>query len=533
MHMAETLTTSALARWRADPCGFIETHLINPETGKAFVLLDAEREFLKHALTIDTDGRLKYPELIYGAVKKSGKSGFAALFVITVLLLFGGRHAEAYVAANDLEQAQSRVFEMCRRIVEASPLLRQAAKITADRITFPATGATITCLASDYASAAGGHPTIAVFDELWGYGSERARRLYDELVPVPTRKISCRLVVTHAGFEGESELLYQLYQRGLQQPLVGTDLYAGDGLLMFWSHVPIAPWQTESWLASMRRTLRPSQYLRMMENRFVTTESNFVDMAAWDACVQPSLVPSSERLPIWVGVDASVKRDSTALVAVSFDKKSSCVRLVLHRVFTPGVLDPIDFEATVEATLLDWRQRYLVRAVWFDPFQMASTAQRLAKAHVPIEEYPQTVPNLTAATQNLFDLIQSRQLVLYPDAGMRLAVSRAVIVETSRGQRITKDKAGHKIDVIVALSMACLAAVRGQEKYAYDLFHPGLTDDVPAPAAAPPPTPGERDRATLLARYGRPVPGYLTPNPVLEEAFERARADAQRRRHLT
>jgi hypothetical protein len=108
-----------------------------------------------------------------------------------------------------------------------------------------------------------------------------------------------------------------------------------------------------------------------------------------------------------------------------------------------------------------------------------------------------------------------------------------VIVETSRGQRITKDKAGHKIDVIVALSMACLAAVRGQEKYAYDLFHPGLTDDVPAPAAAPPPTPGERDRATLLARYGRPVPGYLTPNPVLEEAFERARADAQRRRHLT
>jgi hypothetical protein len=35
---------------------------------------------------------------------------------------------------------------------------------------------------------------------------------------------------------------------------------------------------------------------------------------------------------------------------------------------------------------------------------------------LPVEEYPQTVPNLTAATSNLFDLISVRQIVLYPDA---------------------------------------------------------------------------------------------------------------------
>ena len=103
-----------------------------------------------------------------------------------------------------------------------------------------------------------------------------------------------------------------------------------------------------------------------------------------------------------------------------------------HRVFTPTPGDPIDFEATVEATILDWRQRYVLRQVLFDPFQMAAVSQRLAKAHVPIEEFPQTVPNLTAATSNLFDLIQSRQLVLYPDAAMRLAVVRAIIVESHR-----------------------------------------------------------------------------------------------------
>src|SRR5208282_992219 len=116
---------------------------------------------------------------------------------------------------------------------------------------------------------------------------------------------------------GESALLEELYKRGLREPQVGSDLHAGDGLLMFWSHDPVAPWQDQRWLAEMRRSLRPNQYLRMIENRFVTTESSFVDMAAWDRCVVPSLghAINNPWLPVFVGVDASVKHDSSAIVA--------------------------------------------------------------------------------------------------------------------------------------------------------------------------------------------------------------------------
>src|SRR5580692_2353394 len=96
-------------------------------------------------------------------------------------------------------------------------------------------GAVITAIPSNYASAAGSNQNVAVFDELWAYDSERSRRLFDELVPPPTRKIACRLTVTYAGFEGESTLLKELYDRGLQQPQVAPSLYAGDGILMFWS----------------------------------------------------------------------------------------------------------------------------------------------------------------------------------------------------------------------------------------------------------------------------------------------------------
>ena len=97
----------------------------------------------------------------------------------------------------------ARVFTMVRRIIEASPLLKREAKITADRITFPGIDATIAAIASDAGSAAGSQRTISVFDELWAYTSERARRLWDEMVPPPTRKIACRFTCTYAGYKAK------------------------------------------------------------------------------------------------------------------------------------------------------------------------------------------------------------------------------------------------------------------------------------------------------------------------------------------
>jgi phage terminase large subunit-like protein len=105
------------------------------------------------------------------------------MHMLTMTLVHGGRFAEAYAVANDLKQAQDRVFQAVRRIVECSPDLKREAVMTQNRITFPETGATITALASDYAGAAGANPVVSSFDELWGYTSESSRRLWDEMVP--------------------------------------------------------------------------------------------------------------------------------------------------------------------------------------------------------------------------------------------------------------------------------------------------------------------------------------------------------------
>src|SRR6516162_3619306 len=280
-----------LSKWRRDPIAFIIEVLIDPETGSAFELYPTEEQFIRAALTPGPDGRLPFPELLFAAPKKSGKTALAAMTVLYVIVCLGGRYAEAYCVANDQEQASSRVFQAIVRIIEASPLLRGTAKITANKVEFVSTGSTITALASDYAGAAGANPTITVFDELWAYTSERAQRLFDEMVPVPTRKVSLRLTVTYAGFEGESELFEGLYKRGLKGEQIAPALYRQEGLLMFWAHDCPAPWQTEQWIEQMRQQLRPNQFLRMIENRWVTSESTFVPMEWWDACVDQSTRP--------------------------------------------------------------------------------------------------------------------------------------------------------------------------------------------------------------------------------------------------
>ena len=460
---------NTLDAWRKDPIAWIEFVLINPETGQPFELLPAERQFLSHAFQRKPNGKLLYTEWLYSCPKKSGKTTFEALIEITAVLLFGGSYPEAYVVANDLEQARSRVFELACRIINASPALRDEAVITQSRIAFPAFNATIQAIASDAGSAAGSNAVVAGFDELWAYTSERSRRLWDEMIPPPTRKIAFRLTVTYAGYEGESTLLEELYRRGLQQPQIGDDLYGGDGLLMFWSHKPIAPWQDADWLLSMRRE-RASAYARQVLNEFASSSSQFVDLNKWDRCVDQSLghLSADLFLPVFVGVDASFKHDSTAIVAVAFDSGRQVVRLITHRVFQPTSDEPLDFELTIEAYLLELNRRFQVKQILYDPWQMQSVAQRLLKQNLPIEEFPQSSPNLTAASQNFFDLIESQGLVLYPDEAMRLAISRAIAIETPRGWRIGKDRGSNKIDVVVALAQACYAAVRAQREPYYD-----------------------------------------------------------------
>lgn len=79
--MSEALTEK-IARWRADPVAFVREVLRDPETGKPFVLYPAQERFLREAFTLTADGKLPFPELVFSAPKKSGKTATCAMVAV-------------------------------------------------------------------------------------------------------------------------------------------------------------------------------------------------------------------------------------------------------------------------------------------------------------------------------------------------------------------------------------------------------------------------------------------------------------------
>lgn len=458
------------ARWRTDPADFIETACIDPETNAPFVLYAEQRTFLQHAFERLPDGRLRYTDQVVSQGKKSGKSTFASLIVICTAFVLAGMGGEINLLANDLEQSQSRIFKITADILRASPLLKGAVEITASRVVLRSTGTVIAALASEYQGFSGGNPTLNCYDELAYYTSENARRLFEEGIPSPARKISFRLSVSTAGFEGEPSPLRDLYDRAIERgEQIESDLYRHENLLLYWTHQMLAPWQRPEWVEDQRRTLRPSQFKRLILNQWTSGESTFIEVEQWDAIVNPELAPvlANTGLPVWAGLDLGLRHDSTALIAVAWD--GGFIRLVTHSVFTAVAGETLDIEETAESAVLSLRSRFALQAVYFDPWQGIGLSQRLTRAGVKMVEWAQTPGNLALMAGNLLELIKRRQFIAYPDADLRLAVSRTVAIESSRGGwRLGKAKALHRVDPVIALAMATIAAVQAGSPGRYE-----------------------------------------------------------------
>jgi len=415
-----------------------------------------QKKILSRAFKVGNDGRLPYSTVIYSCTKKSGKTTIGAI----VCLWFAFElepGTEIILAANDLEQSTGRVFKEAKKMVERSPVLKSRMSSSTVREITLVDGTSIKAIPTDAAGEAGANQSLSVFDELWGYVSERSRRLWDELTPVPTRKNSVRLVCTYAGYTGESDLLEDLYKRGMAGKRRWSlfPVYENGPLFMYWDHKPRMPWQTKEYYAAQRQELRPIAFLRLHENRWVSSESGLFDMSKWDACVDRKHKPPlpDKKIKLFIGVDASVKKDRSAVVSVY--QEDSLLKLGPKRFWQPSKAEPMDLEETMEAYLLELKQGYTIGVVKYDPYQFHRSAMTLQKKGLPMEEFAQSVPNLTDMGQNLFDLVEFNNIVLYPCRELRKEAVAAIAKDTGRGLRIAKEKTSHKIDQIVSLAMAC------------------------------------------------------------------------------
>jgi hypothetical protein len=219
-------------------------------------------------------------------------------------------------------------------------------------------------------------------------------------------------------------------------------------------------WQTREYYDSQKRTLRPGAYLRFHQNQWAMAEEAFITPQMWDPCVDQSHRPTITSCePLFVGIDVGIKHDNAARVAVRWDEAGEKLILVSHRIWKPTPTEPLDLENTVEQDLRDLHDQCEVVEYLADPYQFHRSITTLQAAGLPIQEFPQNTGNTTLMGQTLFDLLNGKNLVLYPSDELRQQALSTVAIENPRGWRIAKEKASRKIDAIVALAMACCAAM--------------------------------------------------------------------------
>jgi hypothetical protein len=96
-----------------------------------------------------------------------------------------------------------------------------------------------------------------------------------------------------------------------------------------------------------------------------------------------------------------------------------------------------------------------------DPYQAMQLIQNLQPklGRTVVAEYVQSVANTVTMGENLFSLIRDKNLIAYPSDDLRSHVLNAVGLETPRGVRMVKSTATAKIDLGIALAMACVGAI--------------------------------------------------------------------------
>jgi len=339
---------------------YIQNTVVNPDTvnvqtwdysnATGITLAPFQARILTHVLTPDPKtGRFPYRTVIWSAPKKSGKTGNAA---------FGGCWIAEYVeppnlilvAANTQGQSIGRIFNSM-----APTLKLNGARIAGNKIILK-NGTVVEAITNSPKAEAGANYGAVFISELWGWDGERAKTLWAETMPVPTKLNSIRWVETYVGYEDTSEQLLSLWlnvftdtteselQAGAEPvpelaDITTTDAFGNqipccyrvpkESMFLFVDHEHRFDWQTPEYYASVTVGMTEADIMRLVHNRWQKTDTKFItadmlataelrgrDLTSDGLSVFegiPRRVPAAKKMTL--AVDASQGRiDSTALV---------------------------------------------------------------------------------------------------------------------------------------------------------------------------------------------------------------------------
>jgi phage terminase large subunit-like protein len=438
-------------------------------------------------------GLRRFREVYLEVPRKNAKSTLSSGVALYMLTADGEQGAEIYSAATTRDQARI-VFDDAKGMAERTPDLRTylGVAILTHSITVAHTSSKFSPLAAEASTQDGLNVHFACLDELHAH---KKRDLYDVIDTARgAREQSLLWIITTAGTD-RSGICYErrthitkVLDRVIADETTFGVIYTIDD-----DDDPFEPasWAkaNPNWLVSVLRddmeaasrkaSIMPSalnNFLTKRLNVWVSGESPWMDMRAWERCADTSLQLSDfAGEKCWAGLDLAQKKDFAALCLV-FERKG-----VWH-VFTRLYLNELAVSESGNAHLSGWaRSGYVqvtdgditdfdvlaedmrgyckqfdMQEIAFDPALSMYFAGKLIEEGLPLVEIAQRAIFFTPPLIQVENLVLEKKLKFDGNPVMTWMVSN-LVVKVSKFNELrspTKERPENKIDGPMAMLMA-------------------------------------------------------------------------------
>lgn len=496
------------------PCWFIEnlTHTKGELAGRA-IHLEPWQCFLLTTLFgwKAKAGNRRFRSAYVEVARGNGKSTLLSGIGLFCLCADHEPGAEVYSFATTREQAKI-VFGDAQTMARGNRALQEAygLEVTAHALYVPATNSTFQAKSAEGSTLDGLNTHLAIIDELHAH---KKRDVFDVVeTSLGKRRNSLMVSITTAGVD-RTGICYE--QRTLVTKILSGSLQDESYFGIIYTLDPDDDWKSDEALAKANPnwgvSVRP-EVIRALQAKAIATpsaENNFktkhldvwcnadvgwMDMKAWDACVDESLDESDfDGEPCWLGLDLASTSDMTAKVKIFQRKIDGSSHYYLfgdywlpRTAIERGVNSqyqgwkylgdlhvcegPVTDFAEIRDSILEDCGRYSVQSVAYDPFQAVQLSKELSDDGVPMVLCKQTVANLSDPMKQFQALVLDHRLHFNGDPVLTWMVSNVVChVDVKENIYPRKDAPENKIDGVVAGIMALSRALLNDEHRAMDL----------------------------------------------------------------
>lgn len=477
---------------------FFENRLVHVEgekAGQPFILETWQKKLLRRAFGWKNraDGTRKYRTVYLEVPRKNGKSALAS--GVGLYLMYGDKEPGARVVSAAAEREQAAiVFDVARKMVEASPKLQEELRVFKSTIVYYKLGTNYKVISAEAYSKHGKNLHGIIFDELH---AQPNRDLYDVLkTSTGARRQPMEWYLTTAGYDKNS-ICWEVhdYAEKNNQGIINDESFLG---VIYAAGVNDDWTKEETWrkanpnlgvskkLDYMARECERAQRIPGYENTFKRLELNiwteqdsrWLPIDVWDQNNLPIEMKELVDQECFGGLDLSTTTDITALELVfpfvgddykilSFfwiPEENAKKRAEMDRVpypdwirqqfinSTPG--NSIDYDY-IRKFINDLAKTYRIREIQYDKWNATQITQQLEGDGLEMIPMTQGFSTLSAPSKELERLVTAKKLRHGGHPVLRWMAKNVAIIQNGDGQiRPSKKKSKERIDGIVALVMA-------------------------------------------------------------------------------